>query len=83
MVGSDFEFAFARYNANGSLDTSFSGDGRQTTDFAGASDSGSGLALQRDGKLVVAGDAGEATGGRNFALARYLGATDSQLRPRL
>ena len=31
--GSDF--ALARYNSDGSLDPSFSGDGKQTTDFAG------------------------------------------------
>ena len=29
------DFALARYNPNGSLDPSFSGDGRQTTDFGG------------------------------------------------
>ena len=29
------DFALARYNPNGSLDTSFSGDGKQTTDFGG------------------------------------------------
>ena len=29
------DFALARYNPNGSLDTSFSGDGRQITDFLG------------------------------------------------
>ena len=34
--GDDFgDLAVARYNANGSLDTSFSGDGKQTTDFGG------------------------------------------------
>ena len=34
MHGSDArDFALARYNPNGSLDTSFSGDGKQTTDF--------------------------------------------------
>ena len=27
------EFALARYNSNGSLDNSFDGDGKQTTDF--------------------------------------------------
>jgi uncharacterized delta-60 repeat protein len=30
------DFALARYNPNGSLDTSFSGDGKQTTDFGGS-----------------------------------------------
>ena len=33
--GADGDFALARYNPNGSLDTSFSGDGKQTTDFGG------------------------------------------------
>ena len=32
------DFALARYNPNGSLDTSFSGDGKQTTDFGGDDD---------------------------------------------
>ncbi len=29
------DFAVVRYNPNGSLDTSFSGDGKQATDFGG------------------------------------------------
>ena len=32
------DFALARYNPNGTLDTSFSGDGKQTTDFGGFND---------------------------------------------
>src|SRR5688500_16445240 len=31
----DFDFALARYNANGTLDTTFSGDGRLITSFGG------------------------------------------------
>jgi len=62
-------FAVARYEANGSLDTTFSGDGKTTTNFGAGRDSAYGLALQpADGKIVVAGDAG---GARRFALARY------------
>ncbi len=45
----------------GDLDTSFSGDGRQTTDVDG-SDDGEAIAVQPDGKLVVAGTAGEGIG---------------------
>ena len=65
--GNDSEFALARYNANGALDTSFSGDGKQTTEFGG-DDAAGGVALQAGGKIVVAG-----AGGLNsdFALARY------------
>ena len=53
-TGSDF--ALARYNPDGSLDPSFSGDGKQTTDF-GASDfaGASGVAIQADGKIVAVG----------------------------
>jgi len=65
------DFALARYNADGSLDTSFAGDGKQTTDFDGGHDSGAAMALQGDGKIVVAG--GSLAGGSVFALARYEG----------
>ncbi|MGH8577949.1 MAG: delta-60 repeat domain-containing protein [Gammaproteobacteria bacterium] len=47
------DFALARYNADGSLDASFDGDGRVLTDFAGAARA---LLLQPDGKLVAGGD---------------------------
>jgi uncharacterized delta-60 repeat protein len=68
----DSDFALARYNPDGSLDTSFSGDGKQRTDF-GASDRASGVALQGDGKIVAVGLGGGTDGTRDFALARYLG----------
>ena len=58
------DFALARYNPNGSLDTSFSGDGKQTTDFGA-----NGVALQPDGKIVAAGVGG--AGYDQFALARF------------
>ncbi len=64
-----FDFALARYNSDGSLDTSFSGDGKQTTDF-GDAEGASGVALQDDGKIVAAGRTGT-IGARDFALARY------------
>jgi uncharacterized delta-60 repeat protein len=66
------DFALARYNPNGSLDTSFSGDGKQTTDFFfGAVDAANGVALQGDGKIVAAGVAGGGATASDFALARY------------
>ena len=61
------DFALARYNSDGSLDTSFSGDGKQTTDFGG-DDGATGVALQSDGKIVAVGSSSN-----DFALARYLG----------
>lgn len=47
-------FAIVRYNANGSLDTTFDSDGILTIDL-GASNSANRVALQQDGKIVVAG----------------------------
>ena len=63
------DFALGRYNPNGSLDPTFSGDGKQTTDF-GPFDQASGVAIQANGKIVVVGDGGSG-GANDFALARY------------
>jgi uncharacterized delta-60 repeat protein len=68
-VDDDRDFALARYDADGSLDTSFSGDGKQVTDFAGGPDVANGVALQGNGKIVVVGSA--QNDDRDFALARY------------
>src|SRR6266550_6705839 len=52
-----YRFAVARYNPNGSLDHGFSGDGRQLTRFPGAAglDVGQAVAIDQNGKIVVAG----------------------------
>jgi uncharacterized delta-60 repeat protein len=68
-------FALVRYNAGGSLDTTF-GQGGQVltgmTDDEWDYSMPHALALQPDGKLLVAGTAYSADAGRNvFALARY------------
>jgi uncharacterized delta-60 repeat protein len=63
---SHVDFALARYLPDGTLDTTFSGDGRVTTDF-GESSQALAVALQADGKIVAAGWAFF----RLFALARY------------
>jgi uncharacterized delta-60 repeat protein len=62
-------FALARYRPDGSLDTSFGEDGK-TTGF-GSDSSVEDVAIQRDGKIIVAGY-NNSTGRRSaFALARY------------
>ncbi|HKP52245.1 MAG TPA: delta-60 repeat domain-containing protein [Chloroflexia bacterium] len=66
--GSDF--ALARYNTNGSLDTTFGLIGKRTTDFSGGVDEASGVAIQSDGKIVAVGSAGS-PGSSDFALTRY------------
>lgn len=49
------DFAVVRLNANGGLDTSFNGNGKQTIDFGAGLDVGESVAIQADGKIVVAG----------------------------
>ena len=70
QAGTGIDFALARYNPNGTLDTSFSGDGKQTTDFGGVGQVANAVAVQDDGKIVVVGDAGPMFSD-DFALARY------------
>ncbi len=72
-TGSQADFAVARYNTDGSLDTSFSGDGKVTTGLLGSSvDYAYGVAVQSDGKIVVAGSSSRSIGELNdLVLVRY------------
>ena len=63
-------FGVARFNANGSLDTSFSGDGLITTDFGPAS-AAEAVAIQSDGDIVVAGAVYNGDPSWDFAIAVY------------
>ncbi|MFM7739124.1 MAG: delta-60 repeat domain-containing protein, partial [Planctomycetota bacterium] len=69
-IGSNDYFALVRYNADGSLDTSFGTGGKVTTPVGTSDDFGFSVTLQPDGKIVVAG---QAWGGSSwdFALVRY------------
>ncbi|HWQ94677.1 MAG TPA: delta-60 repeat domain-containing protein, partial [Gammaproteobacteria bacterium] len=67
--GSDSDFALARYNSNGALDTSFGIAGKLTTHFS-SYNSTNALGLQTDGKIVAAGVAGNGVND-DFALIRY------------
>jgi uncharacterized delta-60 repeat protein len=73
--GSNYDFAVVRYNTNGSLDTSFDTDGKVTTDFGASSDYAESVALQSDGKIVVAGTSYNGSN-YDFAVVRYI-ASDS------
>ena len=68
--GSNYDFALVRYNSDGTLDTSFSGDGKLTTAIGASDDYGYSVTVQADGKILVAGYS--ANGSNNdFALVRY------------
>src|SRR5687768_15313496 len=62
------DFGLARYNDDGSLDNTFGTNGIVTTDF-GSQERATSLAVQPDGKIIVAGYTGPA-GAQQFALAR-------------
>jgi uncharacterized delta-60 repeat protein len=65
----NLDFCAVRYNANGSLDNSFDGDGKVITSLTGGNDNALALAIQTDGKIVVAGNC--PAGGTQFCTARY------------
>ena len=71
--GKDDDFAVVRYRSNGTLDTSFSGDGKKTTNFGGF-DHAEAVAIQDNGRIVAVGSS--CIGGgmdcrQNTAIARY------------
>jgi uncharacterized delta-60 repeat protein len=65
------DFALARYNSDGRLDTSFGGDGKVTTDFLGDWDDIFSILIQPDGKIVAAGRAYDQQQYWHTAVARY------------
>src|SRR5438034_454509 len=71
--GFNVDFALARYHSDGSLDASFGTGGKQTTEFSGYQDTATGMTIQPDGKIILAGTSRSADGADNsdFALARY------------
>jgi uncharacterized delta-60 repeat protein len=64
------QFALARYNTNGDLDTSFGNDGKVTTLLGQFNAYAQAIALQSDGKIVLAGYK-DARHNNDFALVRY------------
>jgi uncharacterized delta-60 repeat protein/uncharacterized repeat protein (TIGR01451 family) len=68
------EFAVVRYNPDGTLDTSFNGDGKVTNPFV-MRDIASGVAVDSVGRVVVTGTAGDPAHNNfhdKFVVARYL-----------
>jgi uncharacterized delta-60 repeat protein len=64
-------FAIARYTATGSLDTSFDIDGMAISHFTSSStDTTTIIQIQSDGKILIGGNS-TASGGDDFAIARY------------
>lgn len=69
-LGPSENFALVRYNISGTLDTSFNVTGKVHTDFlSNSNDQAHAVALQADGKIVVAGFT--TAGGQSFGVLRY------------
>jgi uncharacterized delta-60 repeat protein len=67
---SSYEFLVARYNSNGTLDTTFSGEGFALVNFSSNWDHGRDAVLQADGKIILVGIAEVNTPYDSFAVAR-------------
>ncbi|MCX5607622.1 calcium-binding protein [Streptomyces sp. NBC_00047] len=64
-------FTTARFNTNGTPDTTFGGDGRVGTTFEAGSGVANDVALQSDGKIVAAGGGAGTGDPHDFAVVRY------------
>jgi uncharacterized delta-60 repeat protein len=69
---SNTDFALARYNSDGSLDTTFGNGGTVMTDFFGNEDDAFSVLIQPDGKIVAVGSANNPSTFYDFAAVRYL-----------
>ena len=66
-----YYFLVARYNSNGSLDTSFAGSGHAFANFSSNWDGATDALLQPDGKIVLVGWSIDDSPYYSFALARF------------
>ena len=68
--GGNYNYAIARYNTDGSLDTGFGTGGIVTTPAGSGYDRAYALGIQPDGRIVVAGTSSNGSN-YNFVLMRY------------
>jgi len=69
-VGNTFKFAVARYNVNGTADTSFDGDGMAVVDFVSSDLEVARAVLIDSSNRIICGGYAFAPGAEQFALAR-------------
>jgi uncharacterized delta-60 repeat protein len=81
FAGSNERFVVMAFEADGSLDPAFGGDGIVFTDLTPKADVPFGLAIQDDGRVVVAGGAAQGGADPKFAIVRY--ERDGSLDPSL
>jgi len=71
-LNTDIDIALLRYNTDGSLDSSFGSNGKVSTDINNETQEGHAIALQPDGKILVAGLTFSSLNGNDLAVFRYL-----------
>lgn len=76
--GNGLEFAVARLQADGELDQTFGGSGGRLVGYGPSGEIARGIAVQSDGKIVVAGSS-RLGGDSDFTLIRFL--SDGRLDP--
>jgi uncharacterized delta-60 repeat protein len=81
FAGPNERFVVMAFEADGSLDPAFGGDGIVFTDLTPKADVPFGLAIQDDGRIVVAGGAAQGGADPTFAIVRY--ERDGSLDPSL
>ncbi|WP_048439208.1 hypothetical protein [Caenimonas sp. SL110] len=69
-TGLSSDFGVIRFDADGTLDTSFNGTGKAMIPVGTAFDTGTSAILQPDGKIVIAGSSARADSGDDFSLIR-------------
>jgi len=70
LNGSNDDFCIARFNSNGTLDTSFGSSGKVIQPIGSVSDYGYSLAIQSDGKILLGGYCYN-VGYKDFCIARF------------
>lgn len=75
----NWDFAIARLNTDGSFDNGFSGDGKHTVSLTSSNDEVKSIVLQGDGNIILAG-IGNSGFNSDYAVARLVG-SDGSLDP--
>lgn len=68
-IATTYDFALVRYNTDGTLDNTFGTGGKVTTSFTTYDDEAVAMALQPDGKIILAGSV--SLSNNDIALMRY------------
>lgn len=67
--GTDYDFGMARFNTDGSVDTTFGTNGKTNVNIGPANDFGRAAVLQTDGKIIICGYSNNSSGD-SFSIIR-------------